>query len=72
VPHVLASAKAWHDQGALLGISDVVTPPHWLDEAAAREQMSHFTRGSPSKLGPLTPLELRPMIKPEIDLGRPV
>jgi hypothetical protein len=26
VPHVLASAKAWHDQGALLGISDVVTP----------------------------------------------
>lgn len=69
VPHVLAAAKAWNASPAILIMSDVVAPPHWVDEAAAIEQMRRFYGWIADELGPLTPLELRGMIRPELHYG---
>ncbi len=69
VPHVLAAAQAWRDSPALLGLSDVVPPPHWLGEAEAVEQMKRLYSWIAEELGPLTPLEVRGMVKPELEYG---
>lgn len=69
VPHVLAAAKAWKQSGVVFGLSDVIPPPHWVAEDAAREQMRRFYSWIAEELGGLTPFELRGMVKPETEYG---
>ncbi len=69
VPHVLAAAKAWKETGVVFGISDVIPPPHWVSEEDATEQMRRFYSWIAEELGELTPLELRGMVKSELEYG---
>ncbi len=70
VPHVRAAMKEWRAApGVHRGLSDVVSPPHWVPEATAVEQMRRFYTWVAETLGPLTPLEVRGMVKPEVEYG---
>jgi len=65
VPHVKAAALAWKEGGVALGLSDVLTPPHWLADDAAEEQMKRAYTWIAEELGPLTPVDCMPMVRPQ-------
>jgi pyruvate formate lyase activating enzyme len=69
VPHVLAALEAWHASPTMLGVSDTIAPPHWCDEATATETMTRFYSWIAETLGPLTPLQVRGMVRPAREYG---
>ncbi len=63
--HILASARAWHEAGVYVMVSDVIGAPHLQADAAAEESQNSLYHWIARELGPLTPVMLTPMGSPQ-------
>lgn len=61
---VREALRTWKATGTFVTVADVIAPPHWVDDDTFYEDANAFYAWIAEELGPLTPVEIRTMIRP--------